>query len=77
MPDLPDIKDLHIRRSIRVMADVPLKVPREDIARFVIEALQAWGGGLDPEDPLFHSMSVKTIKIGRDQFRNAMPKKMD
>ncbi|MEY9493701.1 hypothetical protein [Bradyrhizobium elkanii] len=28
----------------------------DDVAQFVIAALSSWGGGLHPDDPMFHSL---------------------
>lgn len=64
-------------KTIVVKAICPL-VPYEDLARFIIDALETWGGQRrppgalsddDPGDPLFSSLDVKSVKIGSQTFK--------
>jgi hypothetical protein len=35
----------------------------DDVAVFVLDALCSYGGGLHPEDPMFHSLRGKITKM--------------
>jgi len=41
----------------------PPNASQDDIADFVLSALTSWGGGLHPEDPMFHSLRGRINKI--------------
>jgi hypothetical protein len=41
----------------------PPNATSDDIAEFVLAALTSWGGGLHPEDPMFHSLRGRINKI--------------
>jgi hypothetical protein len=43
----------------------------DDVAEFVLDALSSWGGGLHPEDPMFHSLRGKIhwVKVYGKTFR--------
>lgn len=34
----------------------PTNATVEDVATYIHDALSSWGGGLRPEDPMFHSL---------------------
>jgi len=40
----------------------------DDIAQFVIASLTSWGGGLHPEDPMFHSLHLLAVKVHGKSF---------
>jgi hypothetical protein len=50
-------------RTITVRCKTPLGVSDEDIAEFIINALESDGGSRHPDDPLFGSLSVHNVEI--------------
>ena len=40
----------------------------DDIAQFIIDALSSYGGGLHPEDPLFHSLTLHRLTVHGKKF---------
>lgn len=42
---------------------------RDDIAEFIYDALETWGGQLRPCDPLFNSLRLITLTVGQKRFR--------
>lgn len=41
----------------------PPAASQDEIAEFVLAALTSWGGGLRPDDPMFHSLRGRINKI--------------
>ena len=58
--------------KISIICDVP---DEEDavIAGFIIDALERWGGQGHPDDPLFHSLSVKSVAMRGAKYTNLNP----
>ena len=54
--------------KIEVITDKVPGCDEEDIAMFVQDALATWGGQRRPEDPLFRSLTVKTVKVAKRKF---------
>lgn len=64
---------------LHVKADLPEDVEPNEIAGFVIDALETWGGQRRPPgaygehvlgDPLFHSLKVHAVRIGSTTYAN-------
>jgi len=51
-------------RTVRIIVKVPEASTVDDVVIFAVNALTSWGGGLHPDDPLFHSLQVKSISAG-------------
>lgn len=48
----------------RVFFKRPPGVTNRQVKEYIEEALRSWGGGLDPEDPFFHSLRpVRVEKV--------------
>jgi len=47
-----------------------------EIAEFISDALECWGGQRSPEDPLFSSLSVNSVFISKVEYTNPDPKKI-
>lgn len=42
----------------------PLGATNREVKEFIIDALESWGGKLDPQNPLFHSLRpVRAQKV--------------
>lgn len=55
--------------GIFVKCDLPgTNVSVEELAKFVEDALSCMGGCRHPNDPLFNSINVKSVRIGRQTF---------
>ncbi len=61
-----------MKRKIEVIIDVPKEVEVDELAKYVKDAVDNWGGQLrppgslneeDPGDPLFYSTVVKKVRI--------------
>lgn len=39
-----------------------------DIAAFINDALTSWGGGLHPDDPMFHSLKLTRLEVHGQEF---------
>ena len=48
--------------------DQPPGADREDIASFIHDALETWGGQLRPCDPMFHSLRLTKLTVGNKRF---------
>lgn len=66
-----------MRRRIVISADVPAGVSDDDLAEYVNEALDTWGGSLrppgsydqdDPGHPLFGGVEVRSVTIRGTQY---------
>lgn len=40
-----------------------------EIAAFIYDALSSWGGQFRPDDPLFHSLSIKEVIVNGKKFK--------
>jgi hypothetical protein len=58
-----------------VLFDLPGICNPHEVADFITDALETWGGQRHPEDPLFNSLSVKKVSVGRVRYENLEPKK--
>lgn len=45
----------------------------EAVAEYVDDAVATWGGSLHPEDPLFSSLDVDSVTVGKTVFRRDTP----
>ena len=61
-------------RTITLRCKTPPDVPDEDIAGFIIDWLETGGGCRHPDDPLFDSLSVYSVKIRNKVYTNPEPK---
>lgn len=50
--------------TVRIIVEVPQGATVDDVVIFAVDALTSWGGQLHPDDPLFHSLKVKSISAG-------------
>jgi hypothetical protein len=57
-------------RVIKVKADIPDGVDTDELASFVADALETWGGQRRPEDPLFNSLGVHWVQVGNARYEN-------
>lgn len=48
---------------ISIEYKLPQGSNKDDVAQFVIDALESWGGQFHPEDPLFGSLRGHMTKI--------------
>lgn len=62
-------------RKAIVIFDIPRSVDADDVAGFISDALESMGGCRHPEDPLFESLSIKSVTIGGVKYINPKPKK--
>ena len=60
-----------MKKEITVRADVPVGATHKHIQEFVRDALSSWGGQFSPDDLLFRSLKVKSVKV-----QNVKPKKI-
>lgn len=51
-------------RAIRIRAKVPPGIDDAELASFVADALESWGGQFHPDDPLFDSLNIQAVTIG-------------
>jgi hypothetical protein len=59
-----------------IVFDLPTRgVAANEIAGFICDALETWGGQFHPDDELFNSLSVKSVTVGSQKFDNPKPKK--
>jgi hypothetical protein len=60
--------------SIKIEYDMPEGTNRDEIADFVVDALESWGGQFHPDDPLFESLRyrIKSIVINNKQYRHLL-----
>lgn len=49
--------------EIHISYDMPKGTNRDDIADFVIDAIETWGGQRHPDDPLFTSLRGKISNV--------------
>jgi hypothetical protein len=58
---------------------IPPGSDRASVAQFVSDALESWGGGFHPEDPLFHSLRGHMTKliVSNKDFTELLTKKED
>jgi hypothetical protein len=49
------------RVTVTFNTTIPEGASRRDVKDFIIDALEGWGGQLHPDDPLFESLSVKSL----------------
>lgn len=61
-------------RSMVINFAVPEFVADGDLAAFIVDALESWGGQYRPDDPLFQSLSINHIKLNGTQWNNPEPK---
>lgn len=54
--------------KVEIKCDVPQGADDEDVAQFVKEALETWGGQRPPSDPLFRSLRVHRVSVGSQKF---------
>lgn len=45
----------------------------EDVAIFIHDALSSWGGQFHPDDPLFNSLTLKTVTVHDKRFKMEEP----
>lgn len=58
------------KRSITITCDIPIYAEPEEVAEYIVNALGSWGGSLHPEDPMFDSIDVRSVKIGSMVYQN-------
>lgn len=46
----------------------PDGVSDAELAGFIWDALESWGGSFHPEDPLFHSLELEHIQISKTKY---------
>jgi hypothetical protein len=62
------MRKLYRKRAIKLTAYIPTDEEESTIAGFIEDALQCWGGQMHPDEPLFESLSVKSITIGNTKY---------
>ncbi len=53
-----------LKRVITVKLKEPTQASEAEVATFIRDALESWGGQFHPDDDLFHSLSIEHVKIG-------------
>lgn len=53
--------------------DQPPGADRTDVASFIHDALETWGGQLRPCDPMFHSLRLTRLTVGNKRFELPPP----
>jgi hypothetical protein len=56
--------------TIKVWVETPPFASEEDIAEFIADSLSWAGGCRHPEDPLFSSLKVSAVQIGKRRYEN-------
>jgi hypothetical protein len=56
-------------RTVMIVAKVPPGADAEDVVMFAVDALTSWGGQLHPDDPLFGSLTLKSISAGGRSYQ--------
>lgn len=56
--------------QIIINYEMPEGATRDDIAEFVLDALQTWGGQRHPDDPLFGSLrgKINSLKVNNKLY---------
>ncbi len=54
--------------------DLPSPATDMEVAEYITAALECYGGGGHPEDPLFNSLSIKAVRVGSRVYLNTAPK---
>jgi len=55
--------------QIVIKCKIPTSVKYAEIAEYVRDALESWGGSLDPNtDPFFDGLKVISIAVGKSVF---------
>ena len=49
-------------RTVTITVYIPKDCDADDVVQFAADALTSWGGALNPEDPLFDSLKIKSVK---------------
>lgn len=53
-------------RTITVkLKEWPSGASENDVAGFIIDALETWGGQRHPDDPLFSSLRIDGVTVGK------------
>lgn len=60
--------------KIVIEYNVPQGANRDDIADFIVDALESWGGQRHPDDPLFSSLrgNIKNIVVNHKNYNNLL-----
>lgn len=66
----------YINRPLKVFAYVPVNVTEAELAGYIMDALESNGGSRHPEDPLFHSFSVQSVRMRGLSYKNPAPKEI-
>jgi len=64
------------KRKITIQVEFPERATEDDVASFVADSLEWAGGCRHPEDPMFHSLRVFEVKIGRTTYENESKKEL-
>jgi hypothetical protein len=59
-----------MRRRIIISADVPPEINDHNLADYLIEAIEYWGGQYHPDDPLFYGVNIRTVSMRKVQYKN-------
>ena len=57
-------------KAVHVYLDNAPDVPDDELAGYVVEAIETWGGQHHPADPLFYRTPVKKVIIGSMEYIN-------
>ena len=53
---------------IKIKTKIPDESSEQEVAEFCAADLSAWGGQFHPTDPLFHSLDVEYVQIGKNKY---------
>jgi hypothetical protein len=57
-----------MRRRIVISVDAPPGATDEDLANYVCNAVETWGGSYHSDDPLFDGVKVRFITIRNTRY---------
>ncbi len=59
------------KRIITIQVEFPEGATEAAVAEFVADSLEWAGGCRHPEDPMFNSLKVHSVKIGQTTYSNS------
>lgn len=60
--------------TVTIKAQAPNKLSQEcaiELAEYVAEAIQSWGGQRHPDDWLFSGLNVTSVQVGKLKFKGS------
>ncbi len=59
-----------MKRRIQISAEVPDGATDEEVAAYVAEAIEYWGGQFHPQNPLFSGVAARSITIRGEKYQS-------